>query len=68
MDFQVEEPDAGLASMIESGPQFVCIHGDENCAFRTGGPCTAVDCTCETLGSCESCTPKVHRGILRRIG
>jgi len=60
MSFYVDLPDETLASQIEHGPQYPCWNGDELCAFRPGGPCLSLICTCETTGTCESC-----RGIPR---
>lgn len=67
MAFHVDEPDPGLAGMIERGPQHMCHLGDENCAFYTGGPCTAIPCTCETTGVCVSCPPKRARQHVGRV-
>lgn len=58
MRFTVDEPEPGLAAMIEDGPQAICHAGDEMCAFYPGGPCTAEPCTCETTGHCLSCRPR----------
>lgn len=55
--FYVDEPDEGLARMIEDGPQHMCWQGDQDCAFYRNGPCTAVPCTCELMGDCKSCRP-----------
>jgi len=56
MRFSVEAP--GNDPEAEHGPPHVCWQGDELCAWYPGGPCTAVDCTCETTGDCQSCRPR----------
>lgn len=34
---------------------YECLRGHLRCAFFSGGPCTLVECTCETTGHCGSC-------------
>jgi hypothetical protein len=57
--FKVFAPDCHdpRVRAFEDGPRFVCWRGDEDCAFYKAGPCTAVECTCETVGVCQSCPP-----------
>lgn len=59
MRFSVEEPDA-TARAIVAGPKNPCWQQHEQCAFYAGGPCTQIDCTCETSGVCMSCPPRSH--------
>jgi hypothetical protein len=65
MRFSVEAPSPADSAFYNNEPAWPCHRQHDECAPRPGGPCSQLECTCETTGRCLACVPNRVTGIGR---